>query len=96
MVLTLRSCVLYRSQNILQHLPYITATEWFFITEVETVYCAVRTESLYIRNYIRTSKGSRDHLPSQPLTENILYEPQYKAKFYFKKRRTEKQGLPYQ
>ena len=28
-------------------LPYTSLAEWFCITEVESVYCAVRTESLY-------------------------------------------------
>jgi hypothetical protein len=36
-----------------------------------------------MRNYVRTLKGSCDHLPSQSLTENILYEPHYKARFSF-------------
>jgi hypothetical protein len=92
MVFKLHSCVLYRSQNIIQHLPYITSTDWFFITKVETVYCAARAESLYMRNYVRTFlKGSCDHLPSQLLTENILYGAQYKAKFSFQ-RGKEKSG----
>jgi hypothetical protein len=30
-----------------QCLCYITLTDWFSITEVESVYCAVCTESLY-------------------------------------------------
>jgi len=41
MVLTLHSNVLYGL------LPCTTLTEWFCITEVENVYCAVRNESLY-------------------------------------------------
>ena len=47
MVLTLRLCVLYGSQNKLQRLPYTALADWFFTTEMESVYCAVRTESLY-------------------------------------------------
>jgi hypothetical protein len=27
---------------------FFTSTVWFFVIEVETVYCAVRTESLYV------------------------------------------------
>jgi hypothetical protein len=41
MVLTLRLCVLYGV------LPCATLTDWFFITQVESVYSAVRTEYLY-------------------------------------------------
>jgi len=47
MVLALRLCVLYGSQNRQRLLPYTTLADWFCITEVESVYCAVRTESLY-------------------------------------------------
>jgi hypothetical protein len=47
MVLTLRVCVLYGSQNKQQFLPYTALADWFCITEVESVYSAVRTESLY-------------------------------------------------
>jgi len=41
MVLALRLNVLYAL------LPCKTLTDWLCITEVESVYCAVRTESLY-------------------------------------------------
>jgi hypothetical protein len=44
---TSRLCVLYGSQNKQQLLPYKTLRDWVFITEVENVYSAVRTESLY-------------------------------------------------
>jgi hypothetical protein len=41
-------CVLCGSQNK-QRLFHCTAlTDWFFIAETECVYCAVRTEHLYI------------------------------------------------
>ena len=40
-VLTLLSDVRYGL------LPYAISTDWLFITEVDSVYCAVRTESLY-------------------------------------------------
>jgi len=46
MILTLR-CVLYGSQNKQGFLPYTALAEWFCVTEVASVYCAVRTESLY-------------------------------------------------
>ena len=50
-VLTLHLCCLYGSGNK-QRLSYYTEwdtslTEWFCITEVESVYCAVRTDSFY-------------------------------------------------
>jgi hypothetical protein len=41
LVLTLLLCVL----QVL--LPCTTLTDWFSVTEVDSVYCAVRTESLY-------------------------------------------------
>jgi hypothetical protein len=47
MPLTLRLCVLYGSQNKQRLLPYTTLKDCPFITEVESVYSAVRTESLY-------------------------------------------------
>jgi hypothetical protein len=40
-------CVLYGSQNRKRLLTYTALADWFCITEVESVYCAVRTESLY-------------------------------------------------
>jgi hypothetical protein len=43
----LRLCVLYGSQNKQQLLPYKNIKRLVFITEVESVYSAVRTESLY-------------------------------------------------
>jgi hypothetical protein len=33
----------------------------FFITEVESVYCAVRTESLYKADYLSSLKGLNKH-----------------------------------
>jgi hypothetical protein len=50
---TLRLCVLYGSQNKQQLLPYKTLRDCFFITEVESVYSAVRTESLYKADTLR-------------------------------------------
>jgi hypothetical protein len=47
MVLTLRLCVLYGSQNKEQLLCYSVLTDWFCITELGTIYWTVRTESLY-------------------------------------------------
>jgi hypothetical protein len=47
MVFTLRLCVSYGYQNKQRLLSYTSLKDWFFITEVESVYCAVRTESLY-------------------------------------------------
>ena len=38
-------------------LPYTSSTDWFFITEVESVYWAVRTESLYKTDYISSLDG---------------------------------------
>jgi hypothetical protein len=44
---------LYGSQNKQQLLPYKTLRDRFFITEVESVYSAVRTESLYKTDKLR-------------------------------------------
>ena len=41
--------VLYGSQNKQRLFPYRASTGWFFVTETESVYCAVRTEYLYKR-----------------------------------------------
>jgi hypothetical protein len=49
---TLRLCVLYGSQNKQQLLPYETLRD-VFITEVEGVYSAVRTEPLYKTDKLR-------------------------------------------
>jgi hypothetical protein len=55
MVLTLRLCVLYGSQNKQRLLPYTGLADWFGITEVESVYSAVRTESLYTTDLLTYS-----------------------------------------
>jgi len=47
MLLTLRLCVVYGPQNKQRLSPHTKLTDWFCITEVESVYCAVRAESLY-------------------------------------------------
>jgi len=39
-------CVLYGSHNKQRLLPYTALADWFCITEVESDYCAVRTEFL--------------------------------------------------
>jgi len=52
MVLTMRLSVLYGL------LPCTTLTARFCITEVESVYCAVRTKSLYKADVFRLEKVS--------------------------------------
>jgi len=47
MVLTLGLYVVHGSQNEQRLLPHTILSEWFFITEVESVYYAVRNESLH-------------------------------------------------
>jgi len=47
MVLTLRLCVLRSSEEKRRRLLY-TQTDLLCITEVDSVYCAVRPESLYL------------------------------------------------
>ena len=56
-MLTLRLCILYGSQNKQRLWPYITLTDWFCISEVESVYCAVRTESLHKADISRLIQG---------------------------------------
>ena len=41
---------LVRSHNKLRLLPYSASEDWFCVTVVESVYCAVRAESLYKTN----------------------------------------------
>jgi len=48
MVLALLLCVLYGSHNRQRLLPYKILADWFCITEMGSVYCAVRTESYKI------------------------------------------------
>jgi hypothetical protein len=45
MLLTLRLCVVYGSQDKQQLLPYTALTDWFCITKVQSVYRTVRTKS---------------------------------------------------
>jgi len=47
MVLTFRLCNWYDLATNSDFALHKTSADWFFITEVESVYCAVRTESLY-------------------------------------------------
>jgi hypothetical protein len=44
-VFTVYLCDLCGTRNKQQHLPCSALTDWFWITEVESVHCAVRTES---------------------------------------------------
>jgi hypothetical protein len=61
MVLTLHLCVLYSSQKKRRLLLY-TLTDLLYITEVESVYCAVSTESLYIKQRGFVFKGLQIYL----------------------------------
>jgi hypothetical protein len=54
MVLTLHSDVLYGL------LSCTKLTEWFCITEVESVYCAVRTKLLYKTDTFRLKRVKKD------------------------------------
>jgi hypothetical protein len=46
-VLTLCLCIMCESQNKQRLLAHIALIDWFRVTEMERVYCAVRAESLY-------------------------------------------------
>jgi hypothetical protein len=48
MVLTLRLCVVYDLRT--------TSTQWFCTNEMESVYCAVRTETLYKTDTFRLQR----------------------------------------
>jgi membrane protein required for beta-lactamase induction len=63
LVLTLFLCVVCLSLNKLQRLPYEALTDGFCITEVEGVYCAVRTNSL--------SKTDTFHLANNAATTTL-------------------------
>jgi hypothetical protein len=49
--------VLYRSQNRQRHLLYASVTDRFFITVVESVYSAVRTDCLHKAHCVSSFKG---------------------------------------
>jgi Ni,Fe-hydrogenase I cytochrome b subunit len=50
--------ILYGSQNRQRTLLYTSLTDWFFlIIVVESVYSAVRTDSLYKVDYVSSLKG---------------------------------------
>jgi hypothetical protein len=55
MVIILRLCFLYGSQNKQQPYFYRTSTEWILLTGW-SVYCAVRTESLYNTDTFRLKR----------------------------------------
>ena len=48
--------VLYGSQNRQRPFLYTSLAAWFFITVVERVYSAVRTDSLYKADYVSSLK----------------------------------------
>jgi hypothetical protein len=45
-MLTLLLCVVYEFQKDAVNFPHATLTDWFYITEVESVHCAVSAEFL--------------------------------------------------
>ena len=51
MMLTLHVCVVYEFQKNTANFPHAALTEWFCITEVESVYCAVRAECYVKRTH---------------------------------------------
>ena len=50
-------CVLYGSQNKQRLFPHTALTDSFFITERESVYCAVRAECLIIIEVNRSTSS---------------------------------------
>jgi len=62
MLLALLLCLLYGSQNKQRHLPYTELADWFCETEVESVYCALRTESLYETDTFNLYRVNRSYL----------------------------------
>jgi hypothetical protein len=73
MVLTLCLCVVYGSRNKPQRLPYTTLTDLFCKTEVDSVYWAVRTHSLYKTDTFPPKTCKKRDLPSA----HDLYISQY-------------------
>jgi hypothetical protein len=61
MPLILRLCLLYGSQNKQRLLPY-TTLRLFFRTKNKSVYCEVRTESLYKTHAFRLQRANDAHL----------------------------------
>ena len=61
-------CVLCGSENKQRLFPYTALTDRFFITETESVYCAVRTGSIYIIHITISLQGpcygSGAHFPT--------------------------------
>ena len=62
MLLALLLYVRYGSQNKQRCLPYTQLADWFCKTEVESVYCAVRTESLYETDTFNLYRGNPSYL----------------------------------
>jgi hypothetical protein len=60
MVLTLHLCILYGSQIKQQLLPYKTLRDWFYVTEVDCGYSAVRAVFVYNRLPF-AFKGLKNH-----------------------------------
>ena len=68
------SCFLYESQNTQRLFPCKTLADWFFfIIEMKSVYCAVRTGSLNKTAYVSSLKGQNSR-PSKSLTCNMICE----------------------
>jgi hypothetical protein len=53
MVMPFHFYVLCEIQNKQQPLPYTTLRDWFFISDVESVYSAVRSDFLYKTDTLR-------------------------------------------
>jgi hypothetical protein len=58
-VLTLHSCVKYGSQNKQRLLFCATFKDWFSITEVVSVYCAVVTDPVYKQTFFVVKRLSK-------------------------------------
>jgi hypothetical protein len=61
MLFTSNVCVLCRSQDKQRLFLYTALEDWFCITEVESVYCAVGTESLYITDTFHLQRVKTEH-----------------------------------
>jgi hypothetical protein len=74
-------CVLYRSQNKQQLLPYTSLNDCFFITEVERGYCAVCTESLCKTvKYSEKESGRKGPCHAHVTDETNMCSAAYKRK----------------
>jgi hypothetical protein len=73
MVLTLPLCVLYGSHNEQLLSSHTTLAKCFCITEIESVYCAVRTESQYKTNTLCLQKAKEKYKDKKEIEKSTEF-----------------------